>query len=168
MIIGDDARGFIEGHRVGRLGTVDERGRPHVVPVCFALRGDVVYIAIDEKPKTADYRRLRRLRNIAANPQVQVLFDEYDDADWSRLRYVQLRGHARIIERGEEHDAAVALLRVRYVQYVEMALQSRPVIAIDVERVVEWREDFCGVGGCAGNGRLCRRRGDQSSQCSLS
>jgi PPOX class probable F420-dependent enzyme len=111
------------------------------VPVCFGLRGDTVYIAIDEKPKTGDYTRLRRLRNIAANPQVQLLFDEYDDTDWSRLRYVQLRGTARIIERGEEHDGAVALLRHRYQQYVEMALESRPVIVVDVERVVEWSAD---------------------------
>jgi PPOX class probable F420-dependent enzyme len=141
MIIDDDLRAFIERLRVGRLGTVDEHARPHVVPVCFAVRGDTVYIAIDEKPKAADYARLRRSRNIAANPRVQLLFDEYDDVDWTKLRYVQLRGVARIIDGGEEHDAAVALLRHRYRQYVEMALEARPVIAIDVERVVQWRGD---------------------------
>ena len=81
------------------------------------------------------------LRNIVANPQVQLLFDEYDDADWTKLRYVQLRGVARIIHSGEEHDAAIALLRHRYTQYAEMALESRPVIAVDVQQVVEWRAD---------------------------
>jgi hypothetical protein len=54
------------------------------------------------------------------------------------LRFVQLRGAARIIEQGEEHVRAIALLRARYAQYETMALESRPVIAIDVERVVEW------------------------------
>jgi PPOX class probable F420-dependent enzyme len=138
MIIDDALRTFIESQRVGRLATVDEHGRPHAVPVCFALADDVIYSVIDEKPKRAG-AKLRRLRNIEANPNVVLLLDVYDDADWSRLRYVQLRGRARIIESGEEHGRAIALLRGRYAQYAEMALEERPVIAIDVERVVEWR-----------------------------
>ncbi len=139
VVIDDNARAFIAGQRVARLATVDADGRPHIVPACFALHGDTAYIAIDEKPKRGDYRQLRRLQNIAVNKNVQLLLDEYDDRDWSSLKYLQLRGRARIIEQGEEHDAAVELLRVRYAQYRDMALDSRPVIAIDVERVVAWR-----------------------------
>jgi PPOX class probable F420-dependent enzyme len=123
---------------VARLATVDARGRPHVVPVCFALDGATLYIAVDEKPKSGDPRRLRRLRNIANNPQVQVLFDFYHD-DWSRLRYAQLRGTARIVDGGEEYARALALLRERYPQYRTMALDSLPVIAVDVERAVDWK-----------------------------
>ena len=137
-MIADDTRTFIESQRVGRLATVDERGRPHVVPICFALDGEVLYSAVDEKPKRGDPRALRRLRNIAVNQPVQVLFDVYDDRDWTRLRYVQLRGRARIIDAGDEHARAVALLRERYAQYRAMALDERSVIAVDVERVVEW------------------------------
>jgi len=135
----DDAvRAFVLGERVGRLATVDPRGRPHAVPICFAVEGDTLYSVIDEKPKTAEYGRLRRLRNIASNPAAQVVFDRYDDADWSRLRYVQLRGRARIIVAGEEHTRALELLRGRYRQYGAMSLANRPVIAIDVERTVSW------------------------------
>jgi PPOX class probable F420-dependent enzyme len=134
-----DRAAFILSQRVARLATVDGRGRPHVVPVCFALGNDVVYSAVDEKPKSGDPRRLRRLRNIAADPHVQLLFDAYDD-DWSRLRYVQVRGRARIIDPGDAEQArALGLLRARYAQYREMALERLPVIAIDVERVVDWR-----------------------------
>jgi PPOX class probable F420-dependent enzyme len=139
MIIDDDVREFVMGQRIGRLATVDGEGRPHVVPICFALDGDVLYSPIDEKPKRGDYARLRRLRNIASNPHVQVLFDVYDDDDWTRLRYVQLRGIARVIEAGAEHAHAVSLLRARYPQYTRMALGSRPVIAVDVQRAVGWR-----------------------------
>ena len=138
MIIDAETRAFVLTQRVARLATVDEASRPHIVPICFALDADVVYSAIDEKPKRGDYARMRRLRNIAANPQVQVLFDVYDDGDWSRLRYVQLRGTARIISAGDEHARALVLLRERYAQYAAMALESRPVIAIDVVRVVGW------------------------------
>ena len=137
MKVGGAVHAFIQGQRIARLATVDARGRPHVVPVCFALAGDTAYSAIDEKPKRGS--ELRRIANIRANPQVQLLVDVYDDADWSRLRYVQLRGVARIIESGEEHERAIALLRARYAQYASMALESRAVIAIDVERIVEWR-----------------------------
>ncbi len=137
MLIDLDLRAFIDSQRVGRLGTVDERGRPHLVPVCFALEGDTVCSAIDEKPKRGGM--LRRLRNIAANPEVQLLFDLYDDGDWMRLRYVQLRGTARIIESGDEHTRAIVMLRARYTQYASMALELSPVIAIKVERVVDWR-----------------------------
>jgi PPOX class probable F420-dependent enzyme len=129
---------FIESQPVARLATVDERGHPHIVPVCFALDGDVLYSPVDEKPKAGDYGRLRRLRNIAENPDVQVLVDAYDDADWSRLRYVQLRGSARIIEDGTEHARAIALLRKRYWQYEQMDLESRPVIAVDIVRALSW------------------------------
>src|SRR5262245_35442550 len=106
MVIDDDLRAFIDSQRVGRLATVDQQGQPHAVPVCFALEGDRVYSAIDEKPKRAG-ARLQRLRNIETNPNVVLLLDVYEDADWSRLRFVQLRGRARIIEPGQEHMRAI-------------------------------------------------------------
>lgn len=137
-MISEELRNFIESQRVARLATVDERARPHIVPVCFALDRDVLYTPIDEKPKRGEARSLRRLRNIASNPHVQVLFDLYDDVDWTCLRYVQLRGAARIIEAGEEHRRAIALLRARYAQYRTMALAERSMIAVDIERLVDW------------------------------
>lgn len=139
MLISADTYAFIESRRVAHLATVDEHGRPHLVPICFALEGDVLYTPIDEKPKRGDYSNLRRLRNVTASPHVQVLFDAYDDADWSLLRYVQFRGRARVLAPGDdEHARALALLRGRYAQYRAMALESRPMIAIDVGRVVAW------------------------------
>lgn len=123
-LLGEPARRFINEQRVARLATVDEHAHPHIVPISFALGGDVLYSSIDEKPKRAEYARLRRVRNILGNPAVQVLFDYYDE-DWSRLRYVQLRGRARLVVAGDEHQRAVALLRDRYAQYREMALETR-------------------------------------------
>ena len=135
----DGVRRFIEQQRIARLATVDESARPHIVPICFALIDDVLFSAIDEKPKRGDVHKLRRLRNIAARPNVQILFDEYDDADWSRLRYAQLRGRARILDPGtREHAVALAALRVRYVQYQAMGLELLPVIAVTIEQVVAW------------------------------
>jgi PPOX class probable F420-dependent enzyme len=128
---------FIQSQRVARLATVDAAARPHVVPICFALDGSTLYTPIDEKPKSGDFGSLRRLRNVAANPNVQVLLDRYDD-DWVHLRYVQLRGRALVLRAGDEHARALSLLRARYPQYRSMELESRPVIGVRIESVVEW------------------------------
>jgi PPOX class probable F420-dependent enzyme len=132
------ARGFLERQRVAHLATADGVGAPHVVPVCFALVGDELYVSIDEKPKRSAPMQLRRLRNIAENPQVAVVADMYDDDDWTRLGFVLVHGRARVLNVGEEHRLALAALRGKYAQYRAMALEERPVIAISVERVTSW------------------------------
>ena len=88
-------RGFVSAAPVGRLATVGADGAPHVVPVCFVLVADTAYSAVDDKPKRS--RRLRRLANIEATGRACLLVDEYDD-DWSRLRWVRLDGHGRLVE----------------------------------------------------------------------
>jgi coenzyme F420-0:L-glutamate ligase / coenzyme F420-1:gamma-L-glutamate ligase len=135
----EPARRFLERRRVAHLATADASGAPHVVPICFALIGGSLYVAIDEKPKHGDVMRLRRLRNIAENPHVAILADVYDDADWSRLGFVMLRATARLLSPGSpEHVEAIRALRHRYPQYRDMALDGRPVIAADIDTVTTW------------------------------
>ena len=128
---------FVREHRVARLGTVDEGGRPHVVPICYAYTRGRLYTPLDLKPKAADPERLRRVRNIVANPQVQVLIDDYDE-DWSRLAFVQLRGTATLLDEGPEYRRALRLLERKYPQYQTLPLAGRPIIRITIERVVAW------------------------------
>jgi len=137
VIAAGDAR-FIIAQRVLRLATADRLGRPHVVPVCFALHGDRVYIALDTKPKRVAPRALRRVRNLLENPRVALLADVYEE-DWSRLAYAILFGRAALLEEPGEQALAVALLRERYPQYQQMALEEAPIIAVEVERVASWR-----------------------------
>jgi PPOX class probable F420-dependent enzyme len=137
--VDDQTRRFLERRRVAHLATADAAGAPHVVPICFALLGDTLYIAIDEKPKIGDLSRLRRLRNIAENPRVAIVADVYDDLDWTRLGFVMLRASARLLDPPTaEHAQAVAALREKYSQYQAMALEARPVIAADIARVSTW------------------------------
>jgi PPOX class probable F420-dependent enzyme len=133
-----EARAFIDGQRLAHLATADASGAPHVIPICFALVRETLYVAIDEKPKRGDPLRLRRLRNIAETRRVAIVVDVYDDRDWSRLGFVLVRGTARVLTDGQEHQQAVAALRLKYVQYRAMALEDRPVIAADIERVTKW------------------------------
>jgi len=125
---------------IARLATVTPDGRPHVVPVVFAVDGDplgnhdVVYTAVDAKPKTT--LRLRRLANIESNPQVSLLVDHYAD-DWTRLWWVRADGVARIHSGGEALDTGCRLLRAKYPQYQSVPLHG-PVIAVTVRRWSSW------------------------------
>jgi PPOX class probable F420-dependent enzyme len=128
-------RRFVEAQRVAHLATADRQAVPHVVPVCFSLLEDSVYITIDEKPKGS--RPLKRVRNIGENPHATIVFDRYDE-DWRRLGWVMLQGGAEILPSGSEHDRAQALLRERYRQLAAMQIAALPVIALRIERVVSW------------------------------
>jgi len=136
--LADNHRRFLEAQRVAHLATADARGRPHVVPVCFAVSRNRIYITIDDKPKRTDSASLKRLRNIAENPAVALVAGRYDDEDWSRLGWVMVRGNAEILSTGSEHAAAQQLLRNRYPQMEAMALEKHPVIAICIDRVTSW------------------------------
>lgn len=132
----DDARTRFASARLGHLATADAAGRPHVVPFVFAVSGDLIYSAVDHKPKTS--RALRRLANIAENPAVSALVDEYDDSDWSRLWWVRADGFARVHESGSpEARRGVHLLRERYARYADHSLDG-PVLAIEVEQWSGW------------------------------
>ena len=133
----ESEREFLMAQRVGRLATADARGNPHVVPVCFAISGDTLYVTIDEKPKRAGGRPLKRLRNMLDDPSTAFVADRYDE-DWSKLGWVMLRGRADILAAGAEHDRAQALLRERYAPYRAMQLADLPVIALRIERVTSW------------------------------
>ena len=131
----------VNRYRVARLATADARGKPLVVPVCFACGKDAIYSVLDEKPKRVAASRLRRVRNIQANPQVCLLVDHYEE-DWSRLAYILVEGIAEVLtEKTErtEHAEALRLLRTKYPQYQAMRLEGRPVIKIAPQRVIRWK-----------------------------
>lgn len=140
----DQPRALLRAARVGHLATVDDRGRPSVVPFCFALldHGDpVVASVLDEKPKTVPDMELARIRHIRSHPDVAFVVDHYDE-DWTRLAWVQVKGRARIVDPdGDGHAAAIAALRAKYAQYRAMAIERRPVIVIERLRITAWRAD---------------------------
>jgi PPOX class probable F420-dependent enzyme len=119
--------------RVARLATASAAGQPHLVPIVFAVERDVIYSAVDAKPKSTT--ALRRLANIAANPRVTALVDHYDE-DWSQLWWARADGTARLAG-GAEAAAALALLTARYPVY-ERQRPGGPVVAIDVIRWTGW------------------------------
>lgn len=132
----EEARRRFAAGRVARLATADGAGRPHLVPVVFALSGEVVVSAVDHKPKRTT--ALRRLANVSANPTVSLLVDHYDDDDWGALWWVRADGNARVLAPGDpEARSAVALLVARYAPY-RVRPPAGPVLAVDVQRWSGW------------------------------
>ena len=120
---------------VARLATVAPDGRPHLVPVVFAVDHEVIYTAVDAKPKTT--QRLRRLANIDGNPRVSLLVDHYAE-DWTQLWWVRVDGIAAIHRDGDAMRAGRDLLRVKYDQYQSVPLNG-PVIAVAIRRWSSWQ-----------------------------
>ena len=136
-MLSDAERRFLAHQRIAHLATADRHAVPHVMPVCFAISGEALYITIDEKPKRRPVTALKRLRNIADNPAVAVIVDRYAE-DWARLGWVMLRGRAEVLRDGQEHRDAQALLRSRYAQLGAMQIATYPVIAVRIERATSW------------------------------
>ena len=135
MRLSDDvSRQRFGGARVARLATMSPEGQPHIVPITFAVDHDVIYTAVDSKPKSTQH--LRRLSNIRANPRVAVLADHYDD-DWSALWWVRADGMAAILVSETEIAAPTGLLAGRYPHYRDSP-PAGPVIAIRVARWSGW------------------------------
>jgi PPOX class probable F420-dependent enzyme len=129
--------------RVGRLATADAAGRPLVVPVCYAFDGARCYSAVDAKPKRT--RNLRRLANIAANPQVSLVVDVWDE-DWRRLCWVIVEGRAEVLAEGAAFTRAIDLLVAKYPQYRTLPLERTGGAVIDIapERILSWRPSATG------------------------
>ena len=132
------ARELLASARVAHLATSDQYARPHVVPIVFVWKEDVLYTPLDRKPKRDDdWHALRRVRNIETNGRVAIVVDRYDE-DWSQLAWVLIEGIATILDTGKERDAAAAALRERYAQYETLPLEGRPIVRVQIERSAEW------------------------------
>jgi PPOX class probable F420-dependent enzyme len=148
-------RAFIEARRRAVLATIDDDGRARLLPICFALAAEppadaapmpptpvALYSPLDEKPKRVrDVRRLARVRDIEARPDVTLLFDHWSE-DWSALGWVRIQGVATLLEPGgrdaDEHAAAIPLLRARYPQYAAHALERAPLIRVSLGAARPW------------------------------
>jgi PPOX class probable F420-dependent enzyme len=122
-----------------------------LVPICFAVRDTddngrpVLYSPLDEKPKrSGDPRDLARVKDLLVLPQVTLLVHQWDE-DWSHLAWLRLHGSGEILEpqvqEVAEHAEAVVLLRAKYPQYRDQAIDARPLIRMRIDRAVSWRAE---------------------------
>jgi PPOX class probable F420-dependent enzyme len=139
---------FINERRTATLATVSGSGRPRLVPICFVAEGPidpeqpiVLWSPLDDKPKQSDdVRRLARVRDIAARPEVMLLFERWSE-DWSQLAWLRARGHARIVgprDDVEGHRRAVEALRTKYAQYRSHSIEDRPMLRVVIAETTSW------------------------------
>lgn len=125
---------LFDNARVATLATVSADGRPHIVPVVFALDGEDLVTSVDGKPKQG--RMLARIENVRRDPRVSLLADHYEE-DWSRLWWVRVDGEASVETEGLNFERALTVLRGRYPQY-DLVELTGPVIRIRIERTTSW------------------------------
>ena len=135
--LSEDQVRWLRNSPVARLATADASGAPHVIPVCYAFNGRIIYSVLDRKPKNVALGRLRRIRNILDNPRVSLVVDHYED-DWQSLGYLLITGHAELLVDGSERVEAVKLLREKYHQYRAMDGDENPVIKLTPHRIIGW------------------------------
>jgi PPOX class probable F420-dependent enzyme len=135
--LGPADRDRIATARVARLATIRPDGRPHLVPVTFALLPPTadesirLAFAVDHKPKRTS--ALQRLDNIARTPHISLLIDGYDE-DWDRLWWFRIDGTAEVVAESAE---AIDALQDKYDQYKEIR-PSGPVVLITADHVASW------------------------------
>ncbi|MFF0629463.1 TIGR03668 family PPOX class F420-dependent oxidoreductase [Streptomyces sp. NPDC004296] len=132
------ARQCFAASRVARLATVDADGRPHLVPVVFALTGDTLAFAVDHKPKRTT--ELQRLANIRSHPAVCLLVDDYDE-DWDRLWWARADGTATVLPPADEAGASAEYVRLLAAKYRSQYAGRRPegpVVEVAVTRWSGW------------------------------
>lgn len=137
-MVSELARERFAGARVARLATVTPDGRPHLVPITFAVEADTVWTAVDSKPKQS--RSLQRLANISAHPTVSLLVDHYAD-DWSQLWWVRVDGMARQLDPGSaEETHGLRRLVAKYPQY-RTSPPAGPVVEVSLTGWCSWAWD---------------------------
>jgi nitroimidazol reductase NimA-like FMN-containing flavoprotein (pyridoxamine 5'-phosphate oxidase superfamily) len=114
---------FVQPMRVARLATSYGKGLVHSVPVCPLLDDDKLYFASE-----AD---ARKVRNIRANPNVTLVFDEYTE-DWANLRGIMIQGKARVVT-AREFRSLRRKIYAKYLQYeAEAPLDGEDAAIIEV------------------------------------
>ena len=133
----NEERTFLNNQSVGHLATSDVYGKPHVIPVCYIVIKNSIFITIDRKPKTGNETNLKRLRNIIENPNVAFITDHYED-NWQNIGWIMVRGRAQILHSGPIYTKGQVSLKKKYSQYRNMDLGGLPIICIKIINVKSW------------------------------
>jgi PPOX class probable F420-dependent enzyme len=134
------ARALLEQVRLAHLAYLDDRDRPRVLPVTFAVAGEDLWTAIDHKPKSKPAGEIARVRYLRRRPEAALCADHYED-DWSRLAWVQAIGTVEVLETGSGGapvGAALERLGAKYEHYAARPPEG-PYLRLRPERVLCWR-----------------------------
>jgi len=128
---------LIKRAKVARLGTVDQKLYPYVVPIVFVFHENSFFIPLDEKKKTVNSKNLKRVKNIEKNPNVTLLIDRYQN-NWKKLFFLMIHGKATVINGNSKlMDKIHKLLISKYPQYKKIGI-GNSCIKIEPTKVRFW------------------------------
>lgn len=109
-VLTDAEVAYLRGQRLGRLATVDARGRPQNNPVGYFLREDGGVDIGGWAMATT-----RKWRNVAADPYVSLVVDDIASVDPWKVRGVEIRGVAEQVTGPHEYGEHLSgeLIRIR-------------------------------------------------------
>ncbi len=138
MKLNQKTKALIKGAKVARLATIDQKSHPYVVPVVFVFHENSFFIPLDEKVKTVNARKLKRVKNIEKNPNVTLLIDKYQN-DWKKIFFLMIHGKATVIDgkNSKIMDKIHKLLILKYPQYKKIGI-GNSFITINPTKVTFW------------------------------
>ncbi len=130
---------LIKRAKVARLATVDQKSHPYVVPVVFVFHENSFFIPLDDKTKSVNPKKLKRVKNIVGNPNVTLLIDKYQN-DWKKLFFLMIHGTATVIDgkNSKLMDKIHKLLISKYPQYKKIGI-GNSCIKIRPQKAIFWK-----------------------------
>ncbi len=90
---------YLQSQRLGRIATVGPDGQPHVVPVAFQYNPEHDTIDIGGH----DFAKRKKFRDVRKNPRVAFVVDDIASVNPWRVRGLEIRGEAEILETGGQN-----------------------------------------------------------------
>jgi pyridoxamine 5'-phosphate oxidase family protein len=111
---------YLAEGKLGRLGSIDPAGMPHVVPLGW--RYNPALDAIDVGGR--DFSRTAKFRNVRANPHVALVIDDVLPP-W-RPRCVLIRGHGDALDDavGPDGQATGPIIRITPTEVISWGLDA--------------------------------------------
>lgn len=89
---------YLRSQKLGRLATVGPGKQPHVVPVAFRYNADLDTIEIGGH----GFAGRKKFRDVRAYPKVAFVVDDVPSVNPWKVRGIEIRGEAEILETGGE------------------------------------------------------------------
>jgi pyridoxamine 5'-phosphate oxidase family protein len=119
-VFSDAELAYLAEGKLGRLGTIDSAGMPHVVPLGWRYNPARDTIDIGGR----DFARTAKFRNVRANPHVALAVDDVLPP-W-RPRCVVIRGHGDALDDavGPDGHATGPIIRITPTEVISWGLDA--------------------------------------------
>ena len=139
----EEVAAFIESSRTATMATVGSNGMPHLVAMWFGVIDGQIWFETKAKAQ--------KVKNLQRNPQLSVMIE--DGLTYDSLRGVSLEGTGVIVDDPDDLWAVGVSVWERYTgpytdeakPFVEMMLNKRVAVRLDVDRVRSWDHTKLGM-----------------------